>query len=156
VGPIARFGRLDRHQKAFAGFAWDAGIGAQLKIGTTAGFDQGQPHPLATLQARNFGGLKMGTGWGWHDAPSELGGSAILSVTDGSRDGAVIGESYTFIRGGDTFQFEQCRYRNQQDWFTSAGDALGSSPRASGLFVLSPSNWNLSESTLVDGLGWRG
>jgi hypothetical protein len=70
---IAGFDRLDRHQKALAGPARNAGIGAQLKIRTTAGFDQGQPHPPAARQAWNFGSLKIGTGWGWHDGPSEMG-----------------------------------------------------------------------------------
>jgi hypothetical protein len=80
---ITRFDRLDRHQKALAGLARNAGIGAQLKIRTTAGFDQGQPHPLAARQAWYFGSLKISAGWRRHDSPSENG-----------REGNILGRRW--------------------------------------------------------------
>jgi len=93
---IVGFDQLDRHQEALAGLTRDARVSAQLEIRTTTGFDQGQSHPLAAFQARNLGGLKMCTGWGWHHARSVVGGSAIVLLTDGSRDRAAIDQSYTF------------------------------------------------------------
>jgi hypothetical protein len=111
---IVGFDQLDRHQKALTGLARDARVSAQLKIGTPAGFDQGQSHPPAALQAWNFGGLKMGAGWGWHHAPSIMGGSVILSLTDGSRDRAAIHKRYTLYSPPDTIQFEARPRRNKK------------------------------------------
>ena len=122
---IARFDRLDRHQEALAALAWNAGISAQFKIRTTARFDQGQPHRPAALQEWNLGGSKVGAGGRRHDAPFELGWSAMPSVTDGSRDRAAIGERYTFIGSADTFQFESGLRRSK------------SPAQPAGLFVLS-------------------
>jgi hypothetical protein len=111
---IVGFDQLDRHQKALAGVARDARVSAQLKIRTTTWFDQGQSHPLAAFQARNLGGLKMCTGWGWHHARSVVGGSAIVLLTDGSRDRAAIDQSYTFTRRRTPSNSRHARKQNQK------------------------------------------
>jgi hypothetical protein len=111
---IVGFDQLDRHQEALAGLTRDARVSAQLEIWTASGFDQGQSHPLAAFQARNLGGLKMCTGWGWHHAVSVVGGSAIVLLTDGSRDRAAMGESYTFTHRPTPSNSKHARKWNQK------------------------------------------